>query len=269
MRGSPSTRRATARGRRRAAARGLIIGVSALLLLFVSGWYLLARLASSLEETGVVLHQVERGEFVHEIVERGNVESANNVEIKCEVKSRGTGTRILWVIPEGTHVEPAPDWRADSENPDEDPPDLLVRLDSSWLEDELVRERISRNKREVNLVETMKTLETAQITLEAYVESSYKEQKQAIESRIFVAREDRSRARQFLEYEKNLLAKGYVTGLTVERDRFAVEKASKDGEAVRTELRVLEDFTRPKVEKTPPHSKRWRRSTRLKRKNLP
>ena len=35
---------------------------------------------------------------------------------------------ILWIIPEGTYVEPAPDWKANST--DDEPPDLLVKLDS-------------------------------------------------------------------------------------------------------------------------------------------
>ena len=45
-------------------------------------------------------------EFVHEIVERGNVESASNVEIRCEVKMRGKSITILEIVPEGTYVEP-------------------------------------------------------------------------------------------------------------------------------------------------------------------
>jgi hypothetical protein len=128
---SRSARRALAHSERRKGAGrlGLIIGVLVLLLLPATAWQLLPKLSWSSEETGPTMHRVERGELVHEISGRGSVESAENVEIKCEVKGHGAGTSILWVIPEGTCVEPVPDWEPDPDNPDEEPCGVL-----HWLE---------------------------------------------------------------------------------------------------------------------------------------
>ena len=43
--------------------------------------------------------------FVHMVLERGEVESSSNVEVRCQVRSRSTGISILEIVPEGTRVE--------------------------------------------------------------------------------------------------------------------------------------------------------------------
>ncbi|MEQ8838924.1 MAG: efflux RND transporter periplasmic adaptor subunit, partial [Lacipirellulaceae bacterium] len=72
-------------------------------------------------------------------------------------------------------------------------------------------------------------------------------EKQTIESEIFVAEENLNRAKEYFEYSKKLAATGYVNDLQLEADRFAVEKSSKELEAAKTKLRVLEDFTKAKM----------------------
>ena len=248
MHGSRPTRWATGCSRRRtgAVARRLVVAVAVLLLLSAVAWHLLAEFSRSFDKTEVVLHQVERGEFVREFSERGNIESAENVEIKCEVQSHGSGTRILWVIPEGTYVEPAPDWKPDPDNPDADPPDLLVKLDSSKLEEQKMQQQIACYRREAEMIEADKNLDTAQFWLTVYSESTYKQEKERIESWIFVSQEEHSRAHHYLDYREALLAKGYVTAPMVDRDRFSVEKARNDWHVARTAMKVLDDHTRPK-----------------------
>ena len=77
------------------------------------------------DSTSYVLATVERGDLAVEVTDRGNLESASNVEHRCEVEGRvggGTsgGTTMLWIIEEGTQVKEG---------------ELLVELDSSNLED--------------------------------------------------------------------------------------------------------------------------------------
>ena len=199
---------------------------------------------------GPLMHRVARGEFVQEITERGNVESANNVEIKCEVQSLGAGTMILWVIPEGTHVEPAPDWEPDPDDPDEDPPDLLVKLDTSFQEErEVVWQSLCRMGKAM-MVQAENNLEIAELELKEYLEGKFEQQKQIIENRIFAAQEYLRRAEENLKYDQAMLMKGYLTPLMVQADRFAVAKARKDWEAARLELAVLKDFSSRKTEKS-------------------
>jgi len=220
-----------------------------LLLLLAVAWHLLSKFSWSSEENGAIMHQVQRGEFVHEITGRGNVESAKNVEIKCEVQSHRAGTAILWVIPEGTYVEPAPDWKPNPDNPGEDPPDLLVKLDASTLQSQKIQQQISCNTKEAEVILAKKDLESARNWLKEYVEGEYEREKQRIGNLNFQTREDARRAQQYLEDSEALLAKGFVVARDVQRDRFTVAKTRKDWEAAYTGLRVLEDYTKPKFVK--------------------
>ena len=45
----------------------------------------------------VITHTVQRGDFEHNVVERGEVESSANVEVRCEVKSRNSGGSRFWM----------------------------------------------------------------------------------------------------------------------------------------------------------------------------
>ena len=200
-----------------------------------------------------MMHQVERAEFVHEISGRGNLENANNVEIECEVPAHWdgrhwAGAMVLWVIAEGTYVEAVPDWEPDPDNPHEDPPDLLVKLDASAWEDVRTQQQTWCKTSEAVMIRSKNELEKAQISLEEYVEGRYEQEKQRIESRILLARQEQSRAQQYLEDSEVLLARGFVAAREVQKDRFAVAKARTDLEAARTALRVLEDYTKPKTE---------------------
>jgi multidrug efflux pump subunit AcrA (membrane-fusion protein) len=163
------------------------------------------------------------------------VESASNVEIRCEVQAQGSGgTTILEIIPEGTYVQPG---------------DLLVRLDSSALEDDETKQQITCANSEAVRIQAENDLASAEIALREYLEGQYVQNKQKLESDLFVARENLSRAIEYADYSEKLAAKGYVTQVQLQADKFAVEKAMKDKEAAETALKVLDQFTKEKMVK--------------------
>ena len=186
-----------------AVARGLVVVVSVLLLSAVA-WYLLPKFSWTSQKIEAEMHQVQRGRFIHEITARGNLDSPDNVDVKCGVHSRFNGrqwfgTMILWVIPEGTHVEPAPDWKPDPNKPDEEPPDLLFKLDDSLVKNQRIERQIECNTRKAELIQARKNLESARNSLEEYVEGTHKIEKQTIENRIFDTEAAYRRAQQNLE----------------------------------------------------------------------
>ncbi|TWT99507.1 macrolide transporter subunit MacA [Botrimarina colliarenosi] len=182
-----------------------------------------------------VLHTVERQDFSLQITERGEIQSAGGVEVKSAVKTQGaTGNAILRIIPEGTQVEPG---------------DFLVELDSSTLVSDRLLQQINVNTAEAAVIEAQNLYETAIIAQQEYVDGLFVQEKQTIESEIFVAEEDLSRAKEYVQYSKRLAAKGYVSELQLQADRFAVENAQKALDAAKTKLRVLEDFTKAKTVK--------------------
>ncbi len=184
-----------------------------------------------------VLYQIDRGDFELAITERGEVESVGDVEIRSEVKNPAgaTGLSILKIVPEGAVVEAG---------------EFLVQLDSAALEADRTIQRIAVNTAKAAEVEARNLYETSVIAKEEYQQGLFIQERQTIESEMFVAEEDLSRARDYLTYSNRLGAKGYVSEQQIEADEFAVEQAKKVLAAAKTKLMVLEDFTKAKMVKT-------------------
>ena len=177
-----------------------------------------------------LLEEVKAGDFVLEFVEPGEIESAENVEIKSEVRSRSSsGTAILEIVPEGKEVEKG---------------DFLVRLDDASLQKDLLRQRISVHQSKATLVKANADVEAATLALQEYLSGSFRENEEQLESAEFVAKENLRRAQEYLVYSKKLAAKGYVSEAQLEADQFAVEKARKELDLAQTKLEVLRIHSR-------------------------
>ena len=187
------------------------------------------------DQTDAILHLVERDDFVLAVTERGEIQSSGVTEIRSAVKSKNTpGLSILRIVPEGTQVKEG---------------DFLVELDSSALQEDRTSQRISCNTVKALVIEAKNIFETAVIAKREYLEGTYLETRQTIESEVFVAEENLNRAREYYQYSKKLAVKGYVNELQLEADQFAVEKSAKELEAAKTRLMVLDEFTKLKTVK--------------------
>jgi len=182
-----------------------------------------------------IMHKVARSDFVLHVTERGEIKSAGVTEIRSEVKSNNTpGVAILRIIAEGSTVKAG---------------DFVVELDASALESERTSQQISCNTVEALVIEARNIYQTAVIAQREYLEGTYVEARQTIESAVFVAEENLNRAIEYHKYSKKLAIKGYVNDLQLEADKFAVEKSRKELEAAKTQLKVLDEFTKAKTVK--------------------
>lgn len=182
-----------------------------------------------------VLHPVKKVLFEHSIVEPGEIESSNNVEVRCEVQSRNsTGTVILEIVPAGTVVQEG---------------DIIIKFDGSALEAERTAQMIICNSSKALVIQSQSAYETALIAKREYLEGTFTQEEQLIESELFVAEETLRRAEETARYTERLAARGFVTAQQVEADKFAVEKARKDVDAAKTKLKVLREFTKEKMVK--------------------
>lgn len=184
-----------------------------------------------------LLGKVVVGKFVHEIVERGDIQSSANVDVRSEVQLRSnsaaaTGVAILEIVPEGTFVEEG---------------DFLVRLDDAQLQNELTLQTIACNSSQAVVTQAQTTVETAKLALKEYESGTFKQEEEKLQSEIFVAEESHRRAEEYVRYSERLAAKGYVTPIQLEADRFAVGKAQKELDVARTKLVVLHTFTKQKM----------------------
>ncbi|MCA9265636.1 MAG: HlyD family efflux transporter periplasmic adaptor subunit [Planctomycetales bacterium] len=196
--------------------------------------FMLTRMGQS-DSSIILTHTVASGPFEHNVVEEGEVESSSNIEIRCEVKTlNSSGITILDVLEEGTYVKKG---------------DILVQLDSSALEQSRVQQQILCNAAEAKMIQSKNTSEAADIAFKEYEHGTYHQEEQTLQSEIFIAEENLRRAREYVKYSRRLAARGYVTAQQLEGDAFAVEKAQTELETARTKLRVLQEYTKPKMMK--------------------
>ena len=233
--------------RRTTAARSLggrragvsLIGTTALLALVAAAgggvwWWMQHRDTST--GSSILLHTVKRGDFELTVTERGEIEAFDVTEVRSLVKSNNTtGNAILNIVPEGKVVKKG---------------DFLVELDSSALAAQRTTQKIAVNAAKALEVEAHNTYVTAVIAKREYLEGTNLQERQLIESEMFVAEENLNRAKEYYAYSQKLASKGYVNELQLEADRFAVEKANKDLDAAKTKLHVLDEFTKPKMVST-------------------
>src|SRR5262245_56571074 len=85
-------------------------------------WYLIPDGTWTKQDEGPRTEEVKKAAFIHELVERGDVESSSTIDVRCEVQSRnGGGTALLEIVPEGTRVKEG---------------EIIGKLDSSALQNE-------------------------------------------------------------------------------------------------------------------------------------
>lgn len=208
----------------------------AVMIATVGGFWLWMGSGDTTEDESILLHKVHRDDFALTITERGEIDAFDVTEIRSLVKSNNTtGNAILRIVPEGTPVKKG---------------DFLVELDSSALASQRTSQQILVNDAKALEVEAHNNYDVAVIAKREYLEGTYLQDRQLIESELFVAEENLNRAKEYYAYSRKLASKGYVNENQLEADRFAVEKANKDQDAARTKLKVLDEFTKPKQAST-------------------
>ncbi|MEZ6116857.1 MAG: hypothetical protein R3C28_09830 [Pirellulaceae bacterium] len=145
----PRARRSFARSGKIA---GLIIGLVVLLLIGAVAVTQLASLKATTSTEGLSTYTVEKADLLVTVTEDGNLESANNIDVKCEVAG---GSSILWIIPDGSEVKQG---------------DKIVELDASAIEDQINTQKIAYNKARSAVIQAEKDYEVAKITVKEYLE---------------------------------------------------------------------------------------------------
>ncbi len=233
---SATAMRSMRNGRPTARSGRMMFIVLALLAIFAGGGYGAYRYfapGSGDEVAGPLLQKVVRGPFDHIVLEQGEVESSSNIDVLCEVKTRGSsGTPILWVIDEGTYVKKG---------------DKLVELDSSGLETELQAQRILVASAEATVISSKAAVRTAEIALEEYIRGTYQTERRAILSEIALAEQEMRKMELNLASAERLAAKGMVKSLQIEAEKFAVSNAKNMLDSATGRLKVLDELTQEKM----------------------
>ena len=199
-----------------AAAPFLIFGFVAVTLVSV-GIYFYVNQNSGPEEIDPILSKVEVGEFVSQVIDQGEAQSSENIEIRCEARARNGSLSVLEVCDEGSMVAGG---------------DFLVQLDSTAFEKELEQQNISLANAETGVIQAASNLETAKATKKEYIEGTFKQEQMKIENEINKAENDIISADIDLQvaldqkkHNKTLFAKGYITQNELQRSENQIIEA--------------------------------------------
>jgi RND family efflux transporter MFP subunit len=191
-----------------------------------------ARLAGAMASTAagaLLTYTPQKGELLVTITEDGNLESAANRDIKCEVAG---GSTILWIVEDGQLVQEG---------------DVLARLDSSQLEDQINQQKITYEKARSAHIQAEKDYSVAKISVQEYVDGTYRKDIQVLEAQIKIALENLRSAQNTLRHTQRMFRKGYVSPLQRESQEFAVQRAQLDLDSAQTAKDVLEKYTKLKT----------------------
>ena len=193
--------------------------------------------------------EVERGPLRISVTEAGTIQAREQIIIKSEVEGR---TTILSLVEEGTRVKEG---------------DLLVELDSSQLIDQKIDQQIRVQNAEAAFIRARENLavaenqaqsdvdkaelvfEFAKQDLKKYIdlEGEYQNQRKEMESRITLAKQELQTAEEKLKWSQKLFEKEYISRTELQIDELATNRRRLDLELAENDLRLLEDFTHPRM----------------------
>ena len=188
---------------------------------------------------------VERGDFVSQVLDQGQIQSSENVEIRCEVRSRNGTTTVLNLAPEASNVEPG---------------DFLIQLDSTAFEKELEEQRIAMANAKTSVIQAESTLASADATLREYVEGTFLQEEMTIQNEIntaegsmLTAKQQQQQADETYDYNRKLQARGFITSQALQAAKFECNKAQVDVDNAANQMKlaqkrleVLVDITKEK-----------------------
>jgi HlyD family secretion protein len=196
------------------------------------------------EAADVQSHVVKRGPLEITVVEGGNLESADNVDVRCEVEGgvvggsggggggSGSGTQIIWLFPEGEFIHKG---------------EKLVELEQSSLKQQETEQQIAMETARQELITAQNTFEAAKIAVDEYAQGTFQNDLETVQAEIAVAQENLRRAEEFAKHTENMYRRGFSSKTQLEADQFAVENANITLRALNTKKRALVDFTKKKM----------------------
>ncbi len=198
---------------------------------------------SGLGSGGQPTFRVRKGPLTISVVESGTIKSLEQVSLKSEVEGQ---TTLIYLVPEGTRVKKG---------------DLLVELDASRLQDDLIQQQISvdnaeaafirarenlavaKNQAESDISKAKLDYEFAQEDVTQYVEGVHPQEVKEAESNITLAQEELERAAEKLKWSERLYEENYISQTERDADRLTHKRAQLNHELAVASLKLLEDYT--------------------------
>lgn len=230
---------------RRGIATSLIIAAIVAFLLVGGGFYLFSIKGTTEVVINPILSEVRQGEFINNVLDQGEIQSSENIEIRCKVRARNGTVNVIEVAPEGTRVKAG---------------DFLVRLDKTGFEKELEQQKIAVANAQTAVIQADAALKAAEASKMEYLEGIFIQNEKTIQNEINdanaaiqTAEQENLQALAVLEHSTKLQSKGFITKQQLNADQFSVRrseinlrKAKLSLELGEKKLEVLRNITRAK-----------------------
>ena len=300
--------------------RTRLLVTSAVIVLTLTGTvaaYFVIEKPFSKKRTDLVTAKVKRGTLELKIVERGQLESANNSDIVCQIKAKTQGgsvaTTIRWLVDDGTRVQynrpkeqvkdawvwdeevlMVPPWNLpvnwptgafrlesvsdsgqarcvkvrDGKTGEWIYADLVMELDDSSLQDQLVTQRIALDGAKDEELQAEKALaitlaqaeadiqaagvavEVAEINLKKFQEGDYISQVKDLEGQIKNAQADAEQQIDRVAWANRMLKKNFQTASQAQTEQLKLESYELTLAQKKELLRVLTKYTKRQQEIT-------------------
>ncbi len=178
-----------------------------------------------------IMATVTKGDFVANVLSDGDLQSSENVEIKCEVRARNGMVSVLQVVPEGTRVGPG---------------DFLVSLDSTSFEKELEQQKIAVANAQTQKIRSETDHRTAEVSLEEYINGTYEERFTELSMNLVAAQQDLQMAQENFGFSQKMQTKGFITKQQLDTERLAVLQGERRIHLVEKQLEILKEYSKKK-----------------------
>lgn len=171
-------------------------------------------------------HIVQRSDLTVSVTEEGILESTDNTEIRCKVRSQSV---ITWVIEPGAYVEPG---------------DELMRLDTLEIED-AINERTkfalwSRSAAERSAADVHRS----DLAISEYLEGRFVTEFMTLEKDLTIAKSSQLTAQNMLVHAETMADRGYVSELDVDDATAARLRAELTVDVTQKQKEVLQQYTK-------------------------
>ncbi|MCR9197604.1 MAG: hypothetical protein NXI04_03070 [Planctomycetaceae bacterium] len=205
-----------------------VVGTLTVLLLTaaVVGLALLPESDADQTFRGGPTHTARRQQVTVSVMEQGTLESSSNVEIKCRVRGDNT---ITSVVESGAIVEPG---------------DVLVTLETLAIDEEISERTKFYHLSESQAARSAADVARAKLAIREYEEGRFVKELADLQKQLAVAESRLLNARNRLKHSEMMQRSEYASDLEVEERNFAVDQAELNVNLVKTQIDVLENFTK-------------------------
>ena len=202
----------------------IVIGLVVFAGLAGGAAFLKARTPKKIEPR--MTHVVARGDLQVTVIEQGTLESSENTEIKCGVRGNNT---VIFVVESGTIAKKG---------------QVLLRLDTLFIEEQINERSKYAHWSRSGAEQSKADVNRSKLAVDEYKEGRFKAELMTLEKDLAIAETQLRTAKNMLDHAEMMLERGYVSDSEVEDRRFRVTQSQLAVDAKKTDIDVLERFTK-------------------------